>query len=223
MKQKLLLGILGTGGFGREVMPIAKSAMECISKKNDNSAYEIVFVDSNPQQKLINNINVLSIDEFFEINCDSRYFNIAIGDSRVRESLAYDMLKKGAEPFSLKAENATIYDGNKIEIGSILCANSIITSNAKIGRFFHSNLSSYVAHDCVIGDFVTFAPHVKCNGNVHIHKHAYIGTGAVIKQGSFDNPLIIGEGAIVGMGAVVTKNVAPNTTVIGNPAKLFAK
>ena len=144
MKQKLLLGILGTGGFGREVMPIAKSAMECISKKNDNSAYEIVFVDSNPQQKLINNINVLSIDEFFEINCDSRYFNIAIGDSRVRESLAYDMLKKGAEPFSLKAENATIYDGNKIEIGSILCANSIITSNAKIGRFFHSNLSSYV-------------------------------------------------------------------------------
>ena len=81
MKQKLLLGILGTGGFGREVMPIAKSAMECISNKNENSAYEIVFVDSNPEQKLINNINVLSIDEFFEINCDSRYFNIAIASN----------------------------------------------------------------------------------------------------------------------------------------------
>ena len=44
---------MGTGGFGREVIPIAKSTMEWISNKNENSAYEIVFVDSNPQHKLI--------------------------------------------------------------------------------------------------------------------------------------------------------------------------
>ena len=43
MKQKLLLGILGTGGFGREVMPIAKSAMEWIANKNDNSAYIVLL------------------------------------------------------------------------------------------------------------------------------------------------------------------------------------
>ncbi len=35
--------------------------------------------------------------------------------------------------------------------------------------------------------------------------HAYIGTGAVIKQGTPDQPLVIGKGAVVGMGAVVTK------------------
>ena len=80
-----------------------------------------------------------------------------------------------------------------------------ITSNIKIGKCFHANLYSYVEHDCVIGDFVTFAPGVKCNGNIHIQDHAYIGAGAMIKQGTPDQPLIIGAGAVVGMGAVVTK------------------
>ena len=95
-----------------------------------------------------------------------------------------------------------------------------ITSNIKIGKCFHANLYSYVEHDCVIGDFVTFAPGVKCNGNIHIHAHAYIGAGAMIKQGTPDQPLVIGAGAIVGMGAVVTKSVPPGVTVVGNPAQI---
>ncbi len=93
-----------------------------------------------------------------------------------------------------------------------------MTSNAKIGRFFHCNLYAYVAHDCVIGDFVTFSPGVKCNGHVVIEDHAYVGTGAIIKDGT-DKPIVIGRGSIVGMGAVVTKSVAPGAIVIGNPAR----
>jgi len=34
---------------------------------------------------------------------------------------------------------------------------------------------------------------------------------------------VISEGAIVGMGAVVTKDVAPHTVVIGNPAKALER
>ena len=74
-----------------------------------------------------------------------------------------------------------------------------------------------------IGNFVTFAPSVKCNGNVIIEDHAYIGTGAVIKQGKSNKPLKIGFGAVVGMGAVVTENIPPQVTVIGNPARRLIK
>ena len=100
-----------------------------------------------------------------------------------------------------------VYIGDRVNIGK----NVILYPGVK------------VYHDCVIGDFVTFAPSVHCNGNVHIHDHAYIGTGAILRQGTPDKPLTIGAGAIVGMGAVVTKDVPPGVTVIGNPARPLEK
>ncbi len=110
-----------------------------------------------------------------------------------------------------------------IDSGAILAPFVTITSNVRIGKNFHANIYSYVAHDCVIGDFVTFAPAVRCNGNVVIEDHAYIGTGAILKQGRPDKPLVIGRGAVVGMGAVVTKDVPPGVTVVGNPARPLIK
>ena len=110
-------------------------------------------------------------------------------------------------------------DAVELGEGAIISPFVTITSNVRIGRHFHANLYSYVAHDCVIGDFVTFAPAVRCNGNVVIEDHAYVGTGAILKQGKPGEPLIIGRRAVVGMGAVVTKNVPEGMTVIGNPAR----
>ena len=144
---------------------------------------------------------------------------VAIADSKVREQVVDRIVDCGATPLAITASNVVILDNNTIGVGAILCAFSHITSNTKIGKYFHCNYHCYVAHDCVIGDFVTFAPSVRCNGNVHIGDHAYIGSGACIKQGTNCTPLVIGEGAVVGMGAVVTKSVAPYTTVAGNPAK----
>jgi acetyltransferase-like isoleucine patch superfamily enzyme len=51
-----------------------------------------------------------------------------------------------------------------------------------------------------------------------IRKGASVGSGSTILCG-----LTIGENAIVGAGSVVTKNIAPNTIVAGNPAKLLRK
>ena len=88
-----------------------------------------------------------------------------------------------------------------------------------MGLGLHLNLNSYIGHDCDIGNWVTFGPNVACNGNVIIEDHVYIGTGALIRQGTPDKPLVIGAGAVIGMGAVVTKSVPPGVTVIGNPAR----
>lgn len=51
---------------------------------------------------------------------------------------------------------------------------------------------------------------------VHICKNAWIGAGATILPG-----VTVGENAVVAAGAVVTKDVAPNTIVGGNPAKII--
>lgn len=50
--------------------------------------------------------------------------------------------------------------------------------------------------------------------SVEIGQNVWIGGGAIILGG-----VRIGDGAIVGAGAVVTKDVAAETTVIGNPAR----
>lgn len=211
----LVYGIVGAGGFGREVIPVAKEMLE----RACNEPFALFFIDDGITEKTVNGYDVLSTDQFFELAADSHFFNIAIGSGKVRERVANEMIARGASPFSIKAANSVVLDGNAISDGAVLCPFTTVTSNAKIGKFFQSNIYSYVAHDCIIGDFVTFAPGVKCNGNVQIESHAYIGTGAIIKQGTPDRPIIIGEGAIVGMGAVVNKSVAPGAVVVGNPAK----
>ena len=50
-----------------------------------------------------------------------------------------------------------------------------------------------------------------------VRRGASIGTGAVIMCG-----IEIGAGATIGAGSVVTKNVPPNATVAGNPARLLS-
>lgn len=216
---KVVIGLYGAGGFGREVMPVLVECSALLRKESPKATVDIFFVETNPQELVVNGYPLISEEEFFNLPCEHRFFNVAIGDSRVREKIAKQCTEQGARPMTIRSGQAITYDRNQIGAGAILCAQTMITSNAKIGRFFHANIYSYVAHDCVIGDYVTFAPNVHCNGNVHIHDHAYIGTGAVIKQGSSEKPLTIGEGAVVGMGAVVTKDVPPNATVIGNPAR----
>jgi len=208
-----LYAIVGAGGFGREVMPVA---FEMLSAR-EGEQFELVFVDEHPKAPVVNGHRVIAPNEFLT-GAGEKHFNIAIADYRVREKIAKELISAGALPFSIRAANTVCMSANDIGDGIILCPFTTITSNATIGRFFHANIYSYVAHDCRIGDFVTFAPSVHCNGRVTIEDYAYIGTGAVIKQGTDDKPVTIGKGAIVGMGAVVTKSVAPYTTVVGNPA-----
>jgi len=216
-----VFGLVGAGGFAREVMPIVLDdfALSTGGKVDGH----VCFVESNPVASKVNGIPCISEDEFFALTSERRMFNIAVADSGVRQVIAERWLEHGIEPFSLRAVSAEVLAENDIEEGAILCGYSMVTANARIGRFFHSNIYSYVAHDCVIGDYVTFAPNVHCNGNVHIEDHAYIGTGAIIRQGSREKPLTIGAGAVVGMGAVVTRDVPPHTTVVGNPARPMVK
>lgn len=212
-----LYAVYGVAGFGREVMPIARAQLRA---QGDSS--ELVFIDDNPPARTMNGHRVLRYAEFLEKPAVQRFAALAIANGAIREKLAERLAADGVEPWSVRAANVWIMDSVEVGAGALLCPSVILTSNVRIGRFFHANLYSYVAHDCVIGDFVTFAPRVNCNGNITIEDHAYIGTGAILRQGRPSAPLVIGRGAVVGMGAVVTKSVPAGATVVGNPARVMA-
>lgn len=90
---------------------------------------------------------------------------------------------------------------------------------------------AFIPSGVTIEDEVFVGPRATFTNDLHPHavgdwsitptvvgKGASIGAGAVIVCG-----VTIGEGATVGAGAVVTKDVAPGTTVVGNPAKVIKK
>lgn len=212
--------IFGASGCGRGVLPLARQQLRSGVAVGD---VDLVFVDDAPTVPQMNGHAVLTYAQWLAQTSSSRYISIAIADGVVRAQLAQRCLADGVPFFEVRASNVVQMDNVQLGEGAILCPFVTLTSNVRIGRHFHANLYSYVEHDCVIGDFVTFAPGVKCNGNVVIEDHAYIGAGAIIKQGRPGEPMVIGRGAIVGMGAVVTKSVPAGAVVVGNPARQLTK
>jgi sugar O-acyltransferase (sialic acid O-acetyltransferase NeuD family) len=98
--------------------------------------------------------------------------------------------------------------------GSVVCANSTVTTNIRLGRHVHVNPNVSIGHDTTVGDYATLTPQVAVAGNVRIGAGAFIGTGARILPG-----VRVGEGAVVGAGAVVVRDVSPGQTVTGVPAR----
>lgn len=210
----MIVGLYGSGGCGRGLMPLAREQF---------GAETCVWIDDDPASGTINGTPTLTFEQFRDHDETDKRVCVTIANSRIRARLAERCAAEAIAFVTLKAENLVVMDDVEIGEGAALSPFVTLTSNIRIGRHFHANLYSYVEHDCVIGDFVTFAPGVRCNGYVHIGDHAYIGSGAVIRNGAPEAPLTIGEGAVIGMGAVVTRSVPAGETWVGNPAGPIAR
>lgn len=218
-KPQNVFAIYGSSGCGRSLMPIAR---EYLNEKIIKA--DIYFIDDSLENEtIINNHKALNYDRFKTLEVENKFILIAIADSHIREKLLGKIERDKMQVWSIISNDSVVMDNVEIADGAAISPFVTIGSNVKIGKSFHANLYSYVEHDCIIGDYVTFAPGVKCNGNVHIEDHVYVGAGAIIKQGTKHKPLNIGKGAIIGMGAVVTKDIPDGMIVVGCPARELNK
>jgi sugar O-acyltransferase (sialic acid O-acetyltransferase NeuD family) len=106
-----------------------------------------------------------------------------------------------------------------IGLGTVICAGNILTTNITIGKHVQINLDCTIGHDMFMRDYATLAPGVHISGCVQLGKRTYVGTGAVILNGTQEQPIIIGDDVTIGAGACVTKSVPDGLTVVGIPAK----
>ena len=212
--------IAGSGGFSAELTEYIEN--NNIKNKHQLEIFGYFDLNDNDYIKYRYKAPFLGSENKFIFTKGSRVF-VAISNYKLRKNIFNYLKSKDCVLSSFIHNSCVISRTSKISEGAILCPFVTITSNASIGIGFHANIYSYVAHDCVIGDFVTFAPSVRCNGNVEIGDNVYIGTGAIIKQGKHNRPLKIGNNSVISAGAVVTKNIPDNTTVFGNPAVELTK
>jgi sugar O-acyltransferase (sialic acid O-acetyltransferase NeuD family) len=197
MKKK---GIIGAGGFGRELywsLPI----LERIST--------VFFVDDNyydGKDSLILPLSKLDVDEYEVI--------VAVGNPTDRKKII-DSLPNNTKFFTHIHDSVIILDPN-IEIGegSVICANSILTTNIKLGKHCHLNLLTTVGHDTVVGDFFTTAPGAKISGNCDIGNKVYIGTNSSVKE-----KINICDNVTIGLNSGVVKDIKESGVYVGTPTK----
>lgn len=193
-------GIIGAGGFGREVY----WSLNPIERNNT-----VFFVEDEYWDGTDKKILPLSL---FETN---KYeIIVAIADSKHRQRIVESLPKK--TKFFTHIHPTAQIQGEDVIIGEggIICAGTIITTNVKIGKHAHINLITTIGHDCVIGDYFTTAPGVQISGNETIGNRVYFGTRSCIKQ-----KLKVCDDVTIGMNAGVTKDIIESGTYVGTPAK----
>jgi sugar O-acyltransferase (sialic acid O-acetyltransferase NeuD family) len=142
-------------------------------------------------------------------------FCLGLGGPLRRREIAQLLENLGGSLSSVISVHAFIAAHAKsIGKGATILTSSIIENDAAIGAGVLVNSFAAIYHECIIGDFCEIAPGAKILGGADIGENCFIGANAVILP-----KIKIGTNSLVGAGAVVTKDVLPNTTVVGNPAK----
>jgi sugar O-acyltransferase (sialic acid O-acetyltransferase NeuD family) len=99
----------------------------------------------------------------------------------------------------------------------LIMAGVVVTSNAVISNHVCILPNTVIHHDVVIGEWTLIGSNVTIAGSTVVGVNCYIGSGSSIMNG-----LQIGNGALVGLGSNVIRNVQPDATVAGNPARYLA-
>jgi len=220
----LPLVIFGSGGISREVALII-SEINSVSK---NPVFDLLGFVENTSEKIgsvVDGIEVVSSDlEFKEFSEAFPILGVVLplGFTKLKKKIFTSVLK-GVDnlvfPNIIHPSARVNLSRNRIGIGNVITANSMLTLNIEMGNFNLLNDGVSVGHDTRIGDFCVVGPQSSISGNVVLGDEVLIGTGARVLQNCS-----VESRVVVGSGSVVLRNIdEEGVTIMGVPGVKFRK
>jgi sugar O-acyltransferase (sialic acid O-acetyltransferase NeuD family) len=149
-----------------------------------------------------------------EFNPEEYMMIVAVADSKDRADIVAK-LPKETKYFTFIHPSVHIMDDNiQVGVGSFIGANSILTTNIKLGNHALLNRGNHIGHDSVAGDFFSMMPNAVVGGNVTLGDNVYLGSCSNIRE-----KINITSDVLIGMNAAVVKDITESGTYVGVPAK----
>ena len=149
-----------------------------------------------------------------EFNPEEYMMIVAVADSKDRADIVAK-LPKETKYFTFIHPSVHIMDDNiQVGVGSFIGANSILTTNIKLGNHALLNRGNHIGHDSVAGDFFSMMPNAVVGGNVTLGDNVYLGSCSNIRE-----KINITSDVLIGMNAAVVKDITENGTYVGVPVK----
>lgn len=208
--------IIGAGNFGREVAQL----IEDINSEADTWNL-LGFIDETPgkQGEVINGNIVLGGFDWLYKNLARKLNAVcAIGNPKDKRAVVQKAGAYRLTYVNLVHPDARVSRYVEMGAGNIICCNSLLSVNTRIGNHVAINPGCGIGHDATIDDYATLYWNVTLSGNVHIKEGCELGSKSVVIPKK-----IVGSWSVIGAGAVVIKDIPGNCTAVGVPAKPLYK
>jgi sugar O-acyltransferase (sialic acid O-acetyltransferase NeuD family) len=206
--------IVGAGGHASDVLDVFEA---CNAR---TPTYDVLgFIVEEAWFKpatLVNGYPLLGDLDWLAARAKELEVVCAVGDPAVRRRLTLIVQAAGARFCTVVHPSAITTSRLSIGEGSVVMPGVVLMSRTRLGRHVHVNTASTLAHDVAVEDFATIAPGARLSGNVQVGEGANVGTGATIIE-----KIRVGAWSVVGAGATVVRDVPPDTTAVGCPARVI--
>jgi acetyltransferase EpsM len=102
----------------------------------------------------------------------------------------------------------------KLGCGVVIAANTVLQPGTRVGDNCFIRANANLGHDVAVDDLVDIGPNSTLCGYAHIEEGVQIAPNSVVRDS-----VRVGMYSTVAAGAAIFKDVAPESTMLGNPAK----